>query len=390
MNFEYNKEFDVIVNIKNNRIWLPKSIQKTIGKQFIEIRIGDICFITKLTKEGRFFIPKESRGNISNDPTKIQLSILKNLDRPKKFILNGKIDVLSFVPEKTLSGFDVLALEEGDKILLWYSTKGRPNEITINRFVPLEFVRLLGYYQAEGGKVKLRKRRGREINFTNADIGLIEDFLKYLKYLVSLNLCKCTIRYNPQIDYTKIIQVKGKLISLEIKKENIRDKQAKRIKGYTVKIWLTNSILGESLDNMMNKVREYLSKDKTNKNLIVYFLQCLIAGDGNFYSVRDKKGCLHSHLRVFEANLGFIKDYQQLFEKIGINGKIKKSKFKNYYIFDVSVNWNLLLLLLKFGLLEKSRDNHKRLIDTIKQHRGYKFGWLTKGKQVGFRWSKIV
>ncbi len=380
MNLKNNKKFDLIVNIKNNRIWLPKSIQKTIGNQFIEIKIGDICFITKLTKEGRFFIPKELRWNILNEPTKIQFSILKNIYRPKKFILNNKIDVLSFIPEKILSGFDILALEEENKIKLWYSTKGRPNDITINRFVPLEFFRLLGYYQAEGGKVKLRKRRGREINFTNADMGLIEDFLKYWGYLVNLNLCKCTIRYNPQLNYEKIIEVEDKLISIGIKAENINDKQAKRIKEYTVRIWITNSLLAEIIDSMMNEVRKYLIGSKSNKKLIVYFLQGLLAGDGNFYSTRDRKGCLHSYLRVFECNGGFVSDYRKLFESLGINGKIKKIKNKNLYIFELFVNWAYLLKILKLGLLEKSPENQKRLENAIKQHRGYKFGWLTKSK----------
>lgn len=378
MNSINYKKFDLVVNIRNNRIWLPKNIQKIIRERFIEIRIKNVVFVTKLTKDGRFFIPKRLRKNISNKPSKIKILVLKNLERPKKFTLNGKIDVLAFVPQKTLSGFEILALEEKNKLRLWYSTKGRPNEIVISRFVPLKFIRLLGYYQAEGGKVKLKKRRGREINFTNANFDLIEDFLGHFKDLVDIELCKSTIRYNSKIRQYKISEIKNKLISSGINEENIRSKQARRIKNWTIKIWITNSILAETMNNMMNKFREHLFKNDVNKELLVYFLQGLLAGDGNFYSSRDKKGCLHSYLRVFEFSDEFINDYREIFKRLGINGKIRKAKDKNFYIYEFFVNWGLLLKLLKLGLLKKSLPNHKRLVNAIKQHRSYKFGWLTE------------
>jgi len=378
MNQKSNKTFSCNVNIKDNRIWLPKNIQKIIKTDFIRITIENSHFITKLTKDGRFVIPKKYRKNVSETSKIIKVNILRNLKRPMNNLSNNRIDVLSFVPEKTMSGFDILTLEKNKSLKLWYSTKGRPNELIINRFLPIEFILLIGYYQAEGGKAKLTKRRGREINFTNADLDIIIDFIKYLKYLINIDLLKCTLRYNKHIDYSTINKVKKKLISLGIKKENINDKQAERIKKYTIKIWVTNSVLGEIINNMMNKIRKYLSNKEANKKLIIYFLQSFIAGDGNFYSLRDNNGSLHSYLRLFESNKEFIEDYRKLLQKLGINGKIRKVKNKNLYLYEVFVNWNLLLKILKLGLLEKSPNNQKRLINAIKQHRSYKFGWLNR------------
>ncbi len=369
-----NKQTSLNVNIKNNRIWLPKEIQEHIGNEFIEVEVGDMRFITKLTKDGRFFIPKTSIQRQLNGSFEIKFRAIKNLARPTNQIGGNLIDVLAFIPKRTLSGYDILALEESEKLRLWYSTKGRPNELVVNRFVPLDFLVLLGYYQAEGGKTKLHKRRGREMSFTNADAALVEDFLHYLRQLINVDMCKATVRYNDKINYEVVNEVKNKLISLGLKETNIKVKPAGRIRKYTVKIWASNSILGELVNNMMTKLRENLAERKTNETELVYFLQGAIAGDGNFSSLRDKNGSLHSYLRLYESKEKVAEDYLAMFKKLGISAKIRK--VENYYWCHFFVNWQLLMRLMKLQLLNKSPDNYPRLIRAVKEHRNYKFGWL--------------
>lgn len=388
MNLINDKKIELYANIKNNRIWLPKNIQNFIGKSFIEIKINDISFVTKITRDGRFFIPKDLRQNISEGSTKIRVSILENVVRTEKFDLENKIDILPFIPEKTMSGFDILAIEENRSIRLWYSAQGRPNEITLNQYIPIRFMRLLGYYQAEGGKVKLHKRRGRELNFTNANFDLIADYLDHLRDLLDIRLCKATIRHNPNANPDTLNDAKNRLVSIGLKEENIKIKSAKRIYCYTIKIWITNSILGEIIDKMLNKIRGFLVEKDADKKWIIYFLQGCLAGDGNFHSKRDKHGSLHSYLRMYESNEKVIQDYKKLFEKFGMIGKIKQVKNKQMYIFVFFANWELLLEILKLGLLEKTKNNHIRLKEAIKRHRCYKFGWL-KDKELIFKLENI-
>lgn len=364
------------VNIKNNRIWLPKPIQHGIGGSFIEVKLNNISFVTKLTKDGRFAVPKQFRHQLQFSQIKSEITILKNVVRPKIVRVRNYLDVLNFIPETTISGFPVLTTATDKKLRLWYSTKGRPNELTVNRYVPSDFLVLLGYYQAEGGKMKLHHRRGREINFTNTDWNLIADFLFYIGRLIDIKLCKATIRYNKDVTYSMIETLKARLIRAGVKEENVFDKPAIRIRSYTVRIWVSNSLLAEIMDSMLNQLRKYLSSNSINKELIVYFLQGAIAGDGNFSSLRDKRGSLHSYLRIFEPNKEVIDDYGVMLRKLGITTKIMKVKNKNLYLRHSFVNWHTLLRLLELGLLNKSPDNYSRLINAIKEHRNYKFGWL--------------
>lgn len=373
MNLIKNKKIDLIVKIKNNRIWLPKHVQNIIGDEFIEVRIKNICFITKLTKDGRFFIRKKIGKRFPNKQSRIQVIILKNLDRSKKFISKNRVDILAFVPKKTLSGYNILALEKKDKIELWYSTKGGPNEIKINRFVPIYILRLLGYWQAEGGKLKLKKRRGREFNFTNKSIKIILDFLRLSENLIDPSLWRVSIRHNPSLPKKEITKISNILKKREITK--IKIKPAERIKTFTIKLWISNSLLAETLSNMVNFFRKYLIKseiNRVNEKLLIYFLQGLLAGDGSFFSKRDKYGSLHSRMSVYESNLNYIEDYKNLLNKLNINGHIRKEKNKNLYIFTAYTNWKTLLTLREKELFEYSENNKNKIINAINNHRGYK------------------
>ncbi len=369
------------IKVRGNRIWLPKEIQKKIKGNFFEVKIRkskrNSNFITILTKDGRFVIPKNIREFLKlelNDIVNAQIMEIKNKKRKIAFFKNGRFDMLAFIPNKTMSNFKVLAKEEDPLIHLWYSTKGRPKEIKIMRFLPLEFARFTGYFQAEGGKPKLEKRRGRELSFTNKSPKLIEEFLRLSKYLFDCSLWNATIRYNIVLKISEIEKISKLLEENGVSKEFIKAKNAKRISSYTVKLWISNSLLAETVSNMTECLMRYLTNNKWDiikKDSCIYFLQGLFAGDGNFYSWKDKKGSLHSRFQIYEGKKKYIEIYKKLLSRFGISGKIVKEKNKNLFIFRSYLNWNNLLTILDCGMFKYS-EHEASLKKTIIEHKKFK------------------
>lgn len=362
-------KIQLLVNVKGNRIWLPKTIQNEISNKFIRIHIENISFITKLTKDGRFVIPEYIRNRLNiynNRMYDIKVELLESLEKPKKFLKGEYIDLLYFVPKQTLSGFEILALEENvNRLILWYSTKGRPNEIIVNRFVPLEFVRLLGYYQAEGGKLKLTKRRGRELNFTNTSLEVIQDFINLSKFLTSVGEWKVGIRFKENINITNLTKPTKMLIALGISNKNVHINSAKRIAKYSVRLWITNSLIAELIFTCMNEIRKHLANTDSNRlNLMLtsYFLQGVIAGDGNIYCIKGKKYSLHPRLCIYEGNEEYINDYSILLRKFGVLGNYVKHSNKNLFIYSGYINKHNLQNVLSNRLLNFSKDNFERLL----------------------------
>ncbi|MCJ7816262.1 MAG: hypothetical protein MUP55_00230, partial [Candidatus Aenigmarchaeota archaeon] len=200
------------VNIERNRIWIPKEIQEKIFGKFIEISIRknqkEMSFLSKMNKDGRIVIPYKYAEylqlNKRYDVARIEIEVIRNRKRGSNLFRVKSFDVLSFVPQNTISGFEILAIENNGKLNLWYSTKGRPNNVQINRFLPMNFSRLLGYYQAEGGKPKLMKRRGRELSFTNTSIEIIGEFIDLSKSMFNPELWNATIRYKEGVNKSEI------------------------------------------------------------------------------------------------------------------------------------------------------------------------------------------
>jgi AbrB family looped-hinge helix DNA binding protein len=373
------------IKIKSNRIWLPKSLQSTFRSHFLEVELRKQNkkqkFFTRITKDGRFVIPKEIRESLelkNNDKLWIKIRIILNNKFKRDFFQDDKVDVLAFVPAETMSGFDILTLEKNRKLSIWYSTKGRPNEIEVNRFLPISFLKLLGYYQAEGGKPKLQKRRGRELSFTNKSLFIIKDFIKLSRSMFKTDLWKILIRYNSKVPKNEIDNLKLELTNSGINPNNINSQTAERISHYTIRLWISNSLLFEILFNMMNKIRKYLVSsgfNHSNRKLCVLFTQGLLAGDGTFHYWIDKKGSLHSNISIFEANEDYMKDYQLLLNKFQIYGNFKKHPTKNFYIYSVFTNWNSLLTLwgLKLLICPHHRESLKKTILRHKRYRSMRY-----------------
>ncbi|MEK6932988.1 MAG: hypothetical protein AABW56_04315 [Nanoarchaeota archaeon] len=367
----------MILQVKKGRVWIPKKKQTKYKGKFIEIFVKNnnkkSSFIAVIPKDGRFYIPIEIRNKLKvKDKIKIEkIILLKNKRRNDKLISKNRFNILSIIPEKTLSDYEILVVDMGDKYLCWYCTQGRPKEILLNKHVPLSFAKLLGYYQAEGGKPKLRKRTGRNFSFTNKKFELIKDFFNISKCLFDVKEWNVTIRYEKNMDYKKIEELKDKLKFLGINPKKIFIRQAKRIKESTIVLWISNSVLTEVIDNFNKKFKEFIIKEK-NEFLFKNYFQGEIAGDGNFFSYRDKTGSLHSRLNIYEEKLEYVLNHKRILDNFGLIGKIKKDKEKELYTLKLTNNWEMLLRLLEYDLFYNAPHHKKRLIWTIKEHNRFR------------------
>ena len=365
----------MLVHVKKGRVWL-KDVKEYRGK-FIEVFIKNkntqTSFIAVIPKDGRFYIPIKIRKylEIDNDINIRKIVILKNKARSINLIENNKFNIISIIPNKTLSNYKIVIKELKNKYLCWYCTQGRPKEILLNKYVSLSFIKLLGYYQAEGGKPKLRKRNGRNFDFTNKRFDLIKDFFELSSYILDKKEWKATICYNKDIDYKIITDLKIRLNNLVIDSSHIFIKSAERIKEYIIKIWISNSILAETIDNFNKKIKDLIFKTK-NENLFKLYYQGYLAGDGNFFAYRDKNGSLHSRTYLLEEKEEYIKLHKKILDIHGFNGKIKKAKDKNLYKLILTNNWNMLIKLLEYDLFFNIPHHKEKLIWTIRNHNKFR------------------
>ena len=363
-------------NTENFRIWLPKKLQKRFKDRFLEISIsknGDkSVFISRINKDGRIVIPKQYRNAINIDRIDVLEVKIKKLNNPKRnenHFDGQAFDMLNFIPKNTLSGYPVLMKEEDDKIYVWYSAKGRPNGFTLNKHIPMDFARLLGYYQAEGTKQKLVKRRGRTFSFTNKNLKICQDFISLAGLLFDKRLLKASIRHNPLTTKGELDSVTQCLQLSGIQRASIKHKPSQKISKYTITIWISNSILAETVQNMMNITRCMIAMN--DKIVCKSFLQGLIAGDGCFASYIDRKGSQHCKLQLFDANEKYVNDYKNLLAKFDIDGKIKKDSRRNMSAFTSYIGWDNLLNLNNLKLLQYTIHNEK-LTTSIKNHKRYR------------------
>lgn len=368
----------MILKVKRGRMWLPSN--KEYKNKFIEIFIkqdkNTLSFLTKITNDGRIYIPKGLREELKlgeNDKVEIiRIDKLNNKERSINLIKNNYINVLAAIPKETLSKYEIIVIEKYGKYLCWYSTQGRPSEIIINKKVPLHFSRLLGYHQAEGGKPKLTKRRGRTFSFINTKIEIIKDFFKLSEDLFDKTLWNASIRYNKDaVNENELKLVRKELENLGIEKTKIRLKQGDKIRRYSILLWISNSLLSEIIENMNKKIREEINHNK-NKELFENYFQAVIAGDGNFFSYRDKKGSIHSRISIYEEKEDSIKSYKEILDLYNLNGKIKRINNKNLYALTINANWMILMKILKHNIFKFAPHHYKSLIWTIKNHKKYK------------------
>ncbi len=366
----------MIFKVKRGRVWLPNN--REYKNRFLEISINFkdkiASFIATISKDGRLYIPikirEEYRIENENEVLVKEIKILNNIKRKKQILSKNGINILPAIPQKTLSGYEILVTEKKEKYLCWYCTQGRPKEVALNKRVPKSFARFLGYYQAEGGKPILRKRRGRTFSFSNTKLYLIRDFFELSKLLIDPTLWNISIRCNPNFKKEFQYDLINKLEEIGIKSERIKLSSAERIKKYTLILWFANSIFAETIDKLNAEIKKLLTKHNSKEIFEEYF-RGVIAGDGNFSAHRDKNGSLHSRLSIYEEKEESIRKYKEILIAYGIPCKIKKAKNKNLYVLMSNCNWDILLSLLKSDIFLYAPHHKSKLIWTIKNHKRY-------------------
>ncbi|GEM_PF-5537684 len=366
------------LSINTNRLIIPPTIPSSILNRFIEIELtkgsSQSSFVIFLAKTRRFFVPIEIRKALHlqhNDQIKVNLQPLQNTLRTPILIKDKKFDFLSSVPITTLSGYSVLVLPKRNNLLCWYSSQGRPNELLIKRFAdPLKIARFIGYYQAESGKSKLFPRRGRELNFTNTKLTLIQDFLSLSQKFLDITLWHVTISYNKNVQPKFINDLIHTFVDYGLLQKNIHTRIATRIKNYTIKTYISNSVLAETIALTSNKLQNYLATQQ-NFPLFIEFMKAYIAGDGTFFSKRDKYGSLHSRLILHEQYYGSILLLEKIMKNHGFSGRIRKHATKNLYLFITIINWDFLFLLLQYDLLALTPNHKEKLINALLTHKNY-------------------
>ena len=202
-------------------------------------------------------------------------------------------------------------------------------------------------------------------------MSIIKDFIEMSGLLLDIRLWKARISYNKNLSKGELDNVIKDLKNLGITQDKIKVKTVEKIKKYGIRLYIGNSILAETIDNLNNEIKEYIIR---NNEITIFknYLQGIIAGDGNFFSNRDKNGSLHSRMYIYEEKEEYIIYHKKILESYGLNGKIKKDKNKNLYLLIISLNWNMLLKLLEYDLFNYAPHHKKRLIWSIKSHKKFR------------------
>ncbi len=400
------------INDKIVRIQIPPKIHKKIKGNFVKIKINNIELLDKISSEKRFVIPKNLKQKIKfSNKNEIIIKMIKNKKKNKKeSIVNGKLNVIKFIPEKTREGTKINIIEEGSNLICYIKNfKGRLNQVIIKKEVPFEFCRLLGYYQAEGAKEKIiKKRRGRQVVITNTNFNLIKDFISLSKNLIEIN------NWNVEVKSTKRNESKGeflekRLIELGIQKNKIKRRKEEKLKDFSIRLSIYSTLLSDIILNFMDCLRRKLIKEDIleRKYLEIYinFMQGLFSGDGNYNTYKNKEGGTHHRVIFYEGDNNYAIDYQKLLKKLGIESNVIKIKDKNLYIVRATLNWKGLLLLQELKLFEYHKKHKETLINSIKTHKSYKSNKhliklgdnfdikqicniINKSKVIGYNWIK--
>ncbi|MBI2508103.1 LAGLIDADG family homing endonuclease [Candidatus Woesearchaeota archaeon] len=238
----------------------------------------------------------------------------------------------------------------------------------------MDFSKLLGYYQSESRKNKVRKRKGREFTFTNTSFKIIKDFTNLLRPFIDIGRLNTYIYSNNDLPKPEIEKVIKELIILGLNKDKIKVYKHIIVRKYSIMLRMENTLFSDIIDNILEKTKEYImnEEDKYNEKLRVLFLRGLFNGDGTFFSIRDKHGSNHSWIKFFERDLPYVREYKKMLDQIGFVGRVRKDKNKNLYVLTVYLNWISLLKIFELELLKDKKNHHQRLLETIENHRWYK------------------
>ena len=251
----------------------------------------------------------------------------------------------------------------------WYSSKGRPNELVVERFISTDFLRLCGYYQAEGAKLKLRSRQGRSFQFSNSAETIIRNVIERLHELgLTSDSISLYARYNPHKKRSMLGRVKRLASELKLSDGRVRANPALRIANVVYNIVVTSSIFGETVMNAMDYFRRRFAKRirRSETNLCYKFLQGLFDGDGSLFVFRDKS--LHIRIMLYEGNRDYANDYSKILNNLGISNKITKDSSKNLYKLHINGSWKTISKFLKGNVFALNEKKQATFLNAIRQH----------------------
>lgn len=370
---------------------IPDELYKELTTGYLRVTLQKdeklVTFLSKLNR--RITVIKNLAKELTlnhRDELKVDIVELDKRIRPKQFFRNGKIDLLSLIPEKTTTEKDVVVdefLRSGERWLRvkYFLTRSYAREIEIMRFVDIRpFGEMLGQMQAEGTKF-LEKYKVTNLEFTNK---ILEEHMNFVCALRQLGLSNdifyARLNYNPaRCTKTEIMKISREYIKRTCIK-NCKIFQSGYPKLiYSIKTFVRRSILFEIIFNSMNEMRKAAAKSLTDKNMQIFveaFAQKLLTGDGSLDVTATKSKYPSLRLVIIDENLEYRNDYEKIFRNLGFHVSRNETKFwvklgvslKNFLFlykikaFKSSNNWNKMLIAIALILEGRRYSTYKRFL----------------------------
>ncbi len=290
-----------------------------------------------------------------------KLSIIK---KPQHFVNNGEIDLLFFIPNKTIKGSKIF-IEEISKSnesylrICSFHERGSASQIEIKRFVDINLLgKFLGQIQSEGSKNLSDK-----VEFCNKSIKEHRDFVDFLYYLgIPKSKIFTKLDYHENIKNIKV-EIK-KFENFFGRKINYISKSNKSRGGFGFKIIVRSTLLSEIICNALDYLRKLLVKSKWNKELNSFadgFFAKILSGDGSFEIISKNRNVPQARLYIADGNLNYLSDYASIMNKYGFSPKInKKWKYVRSYC-----NPKLAKNILNIGAFDNN-SNKNKLVSFLK------------------------
>ena len=177
-----------------------------------------------------------------------------------------------------------------------------PFELNIDEF----FVEGFALYLAEGDTGLSGKTKPRKFRFTNSEIGVINNMIKWI-----------TMHFPKNDFYVVVINPKGNKIDIEVIKksincDNIKFKEGTYNKVVKYRIFFDQAILIDLILAIEEKIKELCKKDK---KLAAAYIRGMMIGEGTAYFNRSR------YVRIEMKNEKEIKYLHELFTMLGFDCK---------------------------------------------------------------------
>jgi hypothetical protein len=387
---------------KSYKILVPENIRNNCKDNFLEIIIQasdeKIHLITSVNR--KITIRKQVREQLhigEGDVVEAEFNYVERAGRADKLFRNGKVDILSLIPENTSKGYDIIVSEfekESEKFLRIWSpggTKGA-RQIELKRFVDKRALgEILGQYQAEGEKVGKPSR----IVFTNKLIQEHKDFIQNLEFFgLNKELISIQCVYNEEFTSKEKALLKcddfEETVGVEVEKF-VRYNRSRGPLAFRSKFY--NLIFAEILFNALHVIREDISHgiEDRNKSLGQGFLAKLLTGDGTLDTTVSSSrtyGSPSINVKIVDQDLSALEDYKSILSNFGFQPFISKEhiyarsscSLENLlFLYEIKAfkntrNWQKLVITVMLVLKGRRYTTYKRFIDFLDSEK------ITSGK----------